>query len=564
MILIKLIAIASPATDAGKTFLAAGIAQAAAYSGLKTAFLDYDISVGDALRVFGLMDKARTPHPTVASWKDYQDIFDTALKTDSGIYVYPKPENPLESITKENIVSFYQQLSNFFDVVVADLGTDHRLSHWDQLINAAHVTLLVVDCDEKGLVRVENFIRSALTVPPGGWLVAINAREKTTTYSLKEIARIIRDQNHVTEVIQIPYFPGIEKRIPKTFHPDSRFAKLLMNGLLDDEPSFSQLGINDITEKEMLGGERLTQSLGQNLEKDSPVPKTSIYRPSGKKIGEKFRNKISLPICSINNRIRDLSDSAIDTMRNLIDNREPVSDAQPYKNIITVWSPFGYFKSITALNLAIASKAALINFDLVCPELDIWFGIRQTGIQEATEKDAGILTMGESMSPELVPKILREIKWGIRYLPAGNKLGNIGTPDFSDVSVGLFKEIIKKASHEARTLIVDAGRDFEYPSTFAALSEADIILIPMLGLPQEADIISQQLTELKRVKVEKPTIELLYVTEDGYEKAPQICDRRIEININFPQIIKASMQKLPHCLNEGRDVWNYISAQINL
>ena len=37
----KLIAVTSPATDAGKTFIAAGIAEAATYHNLKTLFMDF-------------------------------------------------------------------------------------------------------------------------------------------------------------------------------------------------------------------------------------------------------------------------------------------------------------------------------------------------------------------------------------------------------------------------------------------------------------------------------------------------------------------------------------------
>ena len=88
--------------------------------------------------------------------------------------------------------------------------------------------------------------------------------------------------------------------------------------------------------------------------------------------------------------------------------------------------------------------------------------------------------MGESMNPELVPKMLREMKWGVRYLPAGNKIGNIGTPNYTD-GMKLFKEIIQKAKEEVPILIIDAGRNFEHPATFAALSELDISLVPIFG-----------------------------------------------------------------------------------
>ncbi|MEW6697303.1 MAG: hypothetical protein AB1341_08145 [Bacillota bacterium] len=319
------------------------------------------------------------------------------------------------------------------------------------------------------------------------------------------------------------------------------------------------------------------QNLNECLEHRTETVEHEEYRPKVSKfrLKKNIRDNNHKESITFSKSVNNIKTMVTDTVAKNLEKLNPVKKRlvdygnTPKKEstsmVITVWNPLGTLKSFTALNLAIATKnSGLINFDLTCPELDIWFGIKQTKISEASEKDAGILTMGESMNPALVPKMLREIKWGVRYLSAGNKMGNIGTPDYCTGGINLFKEIIQKAREEVKIIIMDAGRDFEYPSTFAALSEADIILIPMLGLPQEADIISQQLTELKRVNVVKPTIELLYVTEDGYEKALQICDRRIEININFPQIIKTSMQKLPHCLNEGRDVWNYISAQINL
>ncbi|MFZ5900386.1 MAG: hypothetical protein ACOYVI_03415, partial [Bacillota bacterium] len=116
---------------------------------------------------------------------------------------------------------------------------------------------------------------------------------------------------------------------------------------------------------------------------------------------------------------------------------EPCTQPQ-FHSVLTVWNPSGTFKTWTALNLAVAAArsgydVALVNLDLVCPELDVWFGIKQSTLERRKENlthGVGLITFGETLPVELVPKMLREYAWGIKYLPAGNKLGNIGTPDF--------------------------------------------------------------------------------------------------------------------------------------
>ena len=102
--------------------------------------------------------------------------------------------------------------------------------------------------------------------------------------------------------------------------------------------------------------------------------------------------------------------------------------------LVAVWSPDGWAKSYTALNLAAVAAAkgfdtALINYDLSCPELDAWFGIKQTGLKEFDEMGAGVMTFEDGFKPELAACCLRKRAWGIRYLPAGNRLGYIGVPN---------------------------------------------------------------------------------------------------------------------------------------
>lgn len=230
----KIIAVTSPATDAGKTFLAAGLAESLTYQGYKTAFLDYDIAVGDSLRVFTLLNESRKPHPTITSWKNYPDLFQSALKVPSGTAIFPKPESQLEEVGEESVLQFINQLSKSFDLIVADLGSDHRLPHWEAMIEMAHSAILVVDCDEKALVRIKAFMQTNTRLPSRGWLLAVNSKEKTKTYSPKEIRRLIQDMNGVTEVLEVPYFKGVEEYTPKTFIPNSSFAKQLLGVLQEN------------------------------------------------------------------------------------------------------------------------------------------------------------------------------------------------------------------------------------------------------------------------------------------------------------------------------------------
>jgi hypothetical protein len=108
--------------------------------------------------------------------------------------------------------------------------------------------------------------------------------------------------------------------------------------------------------------------------------------------------------------------------------------------LIAVWSPTGYLLAFTALNLAAlaASKGfdtALINYDLNCPDLDYWFGVRQTGLGNFDDASAGVMTFDDSFRPELVARFLKERAFGVKYLPAGNKLGKIGAPEIKDAKM---------------------------------------------------------------------------------------------------------------------------------
>ncbi len=243
----------------------------------------------------------------------------------------------------------------------------------------------------------------------------------------------------------------------------------------------------------------------------------------------------------------------------------------PLSHIITVWNPTGSMKTVTALNLAVAAAAraidtALLNYDLHCPDMDAWFGIKQTSIAQGTEKDAGIMTFGDTLGPELGYKLLREMKWGVKYLPAGNKLGNIGTPDFGGhmQEVQLFKDILKKVrgrnTGQNTLTIINAGCSFEYTATYVALAEAEIILIPTTDTPQEAEVITNQLQELSRVGINKLVIELLFTDESKGDHNNQIGSLRYEMKADVQGYVQAANFGEPYVLSQG--YWNNLLEKL--
>lgn len=188
--------------------------------------------------------------------------------------------------------------------------------------------------------------------------------------------------------------------------------------------------------------------------------------------------------------------------------------------LAAVWSPSGFMVSFTALNLAVAAArtgydVALLNFNLACPETDFWFGVRQTKPAACRVEDTGVMTFASSITPELALKMLekRGKTWGIKYLPAGNKLGNIGTPDFGEGAVDLFREIIaavhSREGEGARLTVVEAGSWFEQPPVMAALSACPVLVVPLLGGPQEKAVLDMHLEELCRLGV-KPEVVKFY------------------------------------------------------
>jgi hypothetical protein len=130
--------------------------------------------------------------------------------------------------------------------------------------------------------------------------------------------------------------------------------------------------------------------------------------------------------------------------------------------------------SLAAVADAKGFDSALINYDLSCPELDAWFWIEQTGLQEFDEIGAGVMTFEDGFEPELAACCLKKRAWGIRYLPAGNRPGHIGAPNIDVEALEQTLKIVyqRNALGKPAVTIVDAGRSYEQASTMAALRQA--------------------------------------------------------------------------------------------
>lgn len=225
--------------------------------------------------------------------------------------------------------------------------------------------------------------------------------------------------------------------------------------------------------------------------------------------------------------------------------------------LVTVWNPTGHVKNFTALNVAAAAAragydVALLNYDFVCPELDLWFGVRQTGPSDCKPQDAGLATFGESLTAELALKILTERDWGIKYLPAGSKLGYIGIPDFGENAGTLFREITaavhRREARRPRLTVVNAGVNFEEPATFAALSMCDVILLPLLGFKQEVEVVEQILEELRRVDVKAPVVEVIFTERPGVKSEWRIGGQQVVLLLDSAGYREASRTGRPYCL----------------
>ncbi len=242
----KIISITSPATDAGKTFIAASIAEAASARKIKTLFLEMDNPVGDSLRVFGA--SAKGMYPTMATWQNYS--WEECLKSHAGTYILPKPDALNENFN----LSLIEGLAGF-DLIVADLGTDYRQNYWEYLISRSDLAILVSDCDEKAVVRIQTFLQS---VPlKREWILIVNAREKNSHYPASQVERVMKDD--IGNSLVIPYYPEAEKSTPKTLPPGNPEITALLDRFFDkpSETDFKPQGPH----------KRLSQDIFQSINK---------------------------------------------------------------------------------------------------------------------------------------------------------------------------------------------------------------------------------------------------------------------------------------------------------
>ncbi len=221
----RLIAVYSPTTDAGKTLIAVGLAEALATRNVKTALLDLDLAAGDATRVFRIAN-ASCNHPTVSSWASYAELPPACLRSKAGVYVLPRPCNYTGEA--DGLAGLIPGLTSQFEVTVADLGVDYRPFHWKCIVEAASERLLVSDCDHKALFRLGAFLY-AQGLP---WLLVVNLRESRSSISPPTIVKILSSSGLIRGSLIIPHIARVEKMNPGTFKPDSDVAEHLVRKAL--------------------------------------------------------------------------------------------------------------------------------------------------------------------------------------------------------------------------------------------------------------------------------------------------------------------------------------------
>ncbi len=272
--------------------------------------------------------------------------------------------------------------------------------------------------------------------------------------------------------------------------------------------------------------------LEQEKEKDenSKTPKESPFQKF-LKTKEKFKIGFSIPKLS---KGKNKADQAVLYI--------------PH-HIISVWSPVGgMLKSLTAFNLAVTAAekgfdTALINYDLTCPVLDKWFKIPNTSLNESHDaRGAGVMTFGADLKPEIATKMLMDYGWGVNYLPAGNKLGNLGTPD---IPMEVLEKVIqliyrRHVNGKPAVTIIDTSSVFEMPVTFAALKSSSRLIVPTHGGKQEGELINDHLTELERLDLKLQT-HIVNWNESDFGS-------QFTIPYIHEKLITSSNQRKPYCL----------------
>jgi cellulose biosynthesis protein BcsQ len=231
--------------------------------------------------------------------------------------------------------------------------------------------------------------------------------------------------------------------------------------------------------------------------------------------------------------------------------------------LAAVWSPGGFAKAFTAFNLAAlaASKGfdvALVNYDLQYPELDTWFGVKQTGLADFKQESAGVMSFAEDFDPELVSSFLRKCAWGIQYLPAGNKLGRLGTPEIEKEKLEqVLRNIWNRplVGNRPAITIVDAGGCWRDAWTLVALRQAGVVLIPSDGSRAMAEVTKQQIEELNRLG--GCCSRFIEMFLDAGKRGHGICRERIAVKFDYAEYVTSTK---PAALN--REDWEAVLQRL--
>ncbi|WP_338826328.1 hypothetical protein MTBGP_11370 [Moorella thermoacetica] len=544
---------------AGATFIATNIGAWIANKGIKTLLID--LSARGVLGPLFLVEKAKEQvYPTTATWQEFSDPASSLIKTQYGLAVLPAPERDKSTDYDLNAGTILDYFEPLFEVIIIDLGGDIYLPHVFPIMEKSSKNILVAEPSKRCVEALPGHLKEVLMQYKPELI--INRVTSRAYYHPRDIARQFNVGQYIT-IIDDPKSnnEAIKQRLPLSLYGKGKAAQMLL-----------EIG-------EHLFPETLRESKDTQEEQDISVknvrnPNESVVTGRGIKIEvDQEREKEAVREGLRKNRVKPIK---IPKLLQIQDRLKKISVTKIRKKaeeqcrfqddiLITVWNPSGFFVSMTALNLAVAAAAegydtALINYNFTNPETDIWFGIKQTSAKDADYNDAGIMTFGEAISPELAVKMLRERAWGVKYLPAGNKLGNIGTPDYGEKGAQLLENIIvaikAREARKPKVTIIETGTWYEQPPVYAALKTCRVLFIPMSGSRQEGEIVKQQLAELKRVEVEPVTVELIFAPEE-IKLPAQVCQERLIVPDDRERYLKASATKKPYSLltEGGQEIW---------
>lgn len=201
--------------------------------------------------------------------------------------------------------------------------------------------------------------------------------------------------------------------------------------------------------------------------KEALIDEADNYLYKAKNSG---RNKV----CGVENKTTIIEPKNIVAM-----STKSLSALTKYK-IVSVWNNCGTNKASTALELARLHKdIALLEFDVINPELDRLINIPNPSVQKSYNKDywdvgAGLLTFPD-MDAVLASKLLYKYKWGIDYLPAGNRLG---VNEIAYMDVAEYEKLIDIVSKN-KVVIMDLPTDLNNPITKAGIKRSEAVLVPV-------------------------------------------------------------------------------------